>query len=48
MSTPAPVPVKDQSLGPEERGLVSHFGPVEIQWLRSLGYFGGIALAGPA
>src|SRR5690242_19071831 len=45
MSTPGPVPVKDQSVGPEERGLVSHIGPVEIQWLRSLGYFGGIALA---
>jgi hypothetical protein len=45
MSVRAPVPVKDQSVGPEERGIVSHIGPVEIQWVRSLGYFGGIALA---
>jgi hypothetical protein len=29
----------------EDRGLVSRFGPVEIDWPRSLGYFGGIALA---
>jgi hypothetical protein len=45
MSVRAPVPVKDQPVGPEERGIVSHIGPVEIQWVRSLGYFGGIALA---
>jgi len=29
----------------EEQGLVSKVGPVEIDWLRSVGYFGGIALA---
>lgn len=29
----------------EDRGLVSRVGPLEIDWPRSLGYFGGIALA---
>jgi len=29
----------------EDRGLVSHVGPVEIDWPRSAGYYGGIALA---
>ena len=28
-----------------EPGLVSRIGPIEIDWPRSLGYFGGIALA---
>jgi hypothetical protein len=28
-----------------EPGLVSRLGPFEIDWPRSLGYFGGIALA---
>lgn len=29
----------------DEPGLVSRVGPVEIDWPRSLGYFGGTALA---
>lgn len=29
----------------DEPGLVSRLGPVEIDWPRSMGYFGGIALA---
>jgi len=29
----------------EDRGLSSRIGPVEIDWPRSVGYFGGIALA---
>lgn len=29
----------------ESRGMVSRVGPLEIDWPRSLGYFGGIALA---
>lgn len=28
-----------------DRGLASRIGPVEIDWPRSVGYFGGIALA---
>lgn len=29
----------------QDRGLISHFGPVEVDWPRSLGYFGGVGLA---
>ena len=29
----------------EDRGLASRIGPVEIHWVRSVGYFGGIGLA---
>jgi hypothetical protein len=29
----------------EERGLTSRLGPLEIDWPRSLGYFGGLGLA---
>lgn len=31
--------------GEQDRGLVSRIGPVEIDWPRSIGYYGGIALA---
>jgi hypothetical protein len=30
---------------PEERGLVSRIGSVEVDWPKSAGYFGGIGLA---
>jgi hypothetical protein len=29
----------------EEKGLVSRVGPLEIDWPKSIGYFGGIGLA---
>lgn len=29
----------------EEQGMVSRFGPVEVDWPRTIGYYGGIALA---
>jgi hypothetical protein len=29
----------------EEKGLVSRIGPLEIDWPKSIGYFGGIGLA---
>lgn len=29
----------------ENRGLVSHLGPVSVDWPRSMGYFGGVGLA---
>jgi len=29
----------------DEQGLISHVGPVEINWPESIGYFGGIGLA---
>ncbi len=34
-----------QGAAPEERGLVSRIGPVEIDWPRTLGYYAGIGLA---
>jgi len=30
---------------PEDRGLVTHAGPVEVDWPRTIGYYGGLALA---
>ena len=30
---------------PEDRGLVTRLGPLEIDWPKSLGYYGGIGLA---
>ncbi|HZC04353.1 MAG TPA: hypothetical protein VE338_01825 [Ktedonobacterales bacterium] len=30
---------------PQDRGLVSHIGPVRVDWPRSLGYYGGIGIA---
>lgn len=38
------MPPADKAKANEPR-LVSRIGPVEIDWPRSLGYFGGIALA---
>ncbi len=29
----------------EEQGLVSRFGPLEVNWPESIGYFGGVGLA---
>ncbi len=29
----------------EEQGMVSQFGPIEVNWPRTIGYYGGIALA---
>lgn len=31
--------------GPQDRGLVGQIGPVEIDWPRAIGYYGGIGLA---
>ena len=36
---------QDQDQGEQDRGLVSRIGPVEIDWPRSIGYYGGIGLA---
>ncbi|MBV8952189.1 MAG: hypothetical protein JOZ99_15020 [Actinobacteria bacterium] len=30
---------------PEDRGLVSRVGPLEIDWPKSVGYYGGVGLA---
>jgi len=29
----------------EDRGLVTQMGPIQVDWARSAGYYGGIALA---
>ena len=34
-----------QDVPPEERGMVSQFGPIEVDWPRTIGYYGGVALA---
>ena len=31
--------------GPEDQGLTSRIGPMEVDWPKALGYFGGIGLA---
>jgi hypothetical protein len=36
---------QDESTPAEARGLVSRFGSVEIDWPRTVGYYGGVALA---
>ena len=47
MSTGADRAVSVQELGnqPEERGLVTRLGPLEIDWWKSFGYYGAIGLA---
>jgi hypothetical protein len=30
---------------PEDRGLVTRIGPLEIDWPKSIGYYGGVGLA---
>lgn len=35
----------DMETNPQDRGLVSRIGPVEVDWPRSIGYFGGVTLA---
>ncbi len=36
---------EDEPKSQENVGLISQFGPVVVDWPRSLGYFGGIAVA---
>ena len=38
-----PKPASNET--PEDQGLVARIGPVEIDWPKSIGYFGGIGLA---
>lgn len=35
----------DMETNPQDHGLVSRIGPVEVDWPRSIGYFGGVTLA---
>lgn len=34
-----------QQVSPDEQGMVSQFGPIEVDWPRTIGYYGGVALA---
>ena len=36
---------KEPGEEPEDRGLVTRLGPLEIDWPKSIGYYGGIGLA---
>lgn len=36
---------KEPGEQPEDRGLISRLGPLEIDWPKSVGYYGGIGLA---
>ena len=42
VGTPMPNDLQEE---PEERGLVTRMGQLEIDWPKSIGYFGGIGLA---
>lgn len=35
----------DMEMAAQNRGLVSRIGPLEVDWPRSIGYFGGITVA---
>ncbi len=35
----------EQDQGEQDQGLVSRFGPIEVDWPRTIGYYGGIGLA---
>jgi hypothetical protein len=39
------VSTQEPGKGPEDRGLVTRIGALEIDWPKSLGYYGGIGLA---
>jgi hypothetical protein len=41
----APATSEETGKQVEDKGLVSRVGPLEIDWPRSIGYFGGIGLA---
>ncbi|HYX50787.1 MAG TPA: hypothetical protein VE843_13645 [Ktedonobacteraceae bacterium] len=36
---------KNQDVNEQQQGMVSRFGPVQIDWPRTIGYYGGIGLA---
>lgn len=39
------MPAENQHISKQDRGLVSSIGPIEIDWPRTIGYYGGIGLA---
>ncbi len=36
---------ENQDVNEQQQGAVSHFGPIQIDWPRTIGYYGGIGLA---
>src|SRR5581483_4243010 len=36
---------EEQDVNEQKQGMTSRFGPIEIDWPRTIGYYGGIALA---
>lgn len=34
-----------QEQSSEDQGMVSQFGPIEVNWPKTIGYYGGVALA---
>jgi hypothetical protein len=36
---------EEQDVNEQKQGMTSRFGPVEIDWPRTIGYYGGISLA---
>lgn len=36
---------EDQDVNEQQQVMVSHFGPIQIDWPRTIGYYGGIGLA---
>jgi hypothetical protein len=36
---------QNQDVNEEQRGMITHIGPVEIDWPRTIGYYGGVGLA---
>lgn len=36
---------EDKDVNEQQQGMVSHFGPIQIDWPRTIGYYGGIGLA---
>src|SRR5438552_17737504 len=36
---------EEQDVNEQKQGMTSHIGPIEIDWPRTIGYYGGIGLA---
>lgn len=36
---------EEQDVNEQKQGMTSHIGPIEIDWPRTIGYYGGISLA---
>ncbi len=39
------MPEEEQDVNEQKQGLISRIGPIEIDWPRTIGYYGGIGLA---